>query len=226
MNLRIKDIPGRIPVHTMRHYFEGAVASTPAFASNTPLGQVTINGEFSHYADADTDTMWLGFALGMRCAERIDAVKAQRAAAPAIDDVPLLRSALDVLQRYSRWAADMGTELDAENAIRDLKARLNKPSATDPSAAGRPLENQMTQTDDHDAWQCDRCHGEGWHWVEREGVEWRDIVRTKEHCEECDGLGWLGPDAAQAKASVTPSAALPSQAQPAPSRRQALSPWP
>jgi len=51
---------------------------------------------------------------------------------------------------------------------------------------------------DHDAWKCDRCHGEGWHWVEREGVEWRDKVHSKEHCEQCDGLGFLGPDAAKA----------------------------
>lgn len=55
--------------------------------------------------------------------------------------------------------------------------------------------------EDHDAWQCDRCHGDGWHWVEREGVEWRDKVSTKEHCEQCDGLGWLGPDATKAAAS-------------------------
>lgn len=48
---------------------------------------------------------------------------------------------------------------------------------------------------DHDAWKCDRCHGEGWHWVEREGVEWRDKVHSKEHCEQCDGIGWCGPDA-------------------------------
>lgn len=48
---------------------------------------------------------------------------------------------------------------------------------------------------DHDASRCDRCHGEGWHWVEREGVDWRDKVHSKEHCEQCDGIGWCGPDA-------------------------------
>lgn len=55
--------------------------------------------------------------------------------------------------------------------------------------------------EDHDAWQCDRCNGDGWHWVEHEGVEWRDKVSTKEHCEQCDGLGWLGPDATKAAAA-------------------------
>lgn len=55
--------------------------------------------------------------------------------------------------------------------------------------------------EDHDAWQCERCNGDGWHWVEREGVEWRDKVHSKEHCEQCDGLGWLGPDATKAAAA-------------------------
>ena len=38
---------------------------------NTPLGIIEVNGAFHHYADRDTDTMWLGFALGMRAAERV-----------------------------------------------------------------------------------------------------------------------------------------------------------
>lgn len=71
MLLRIKDLPGRIPVAEMRRYFERAINDTPSFKANTPLGTVEINGQFSHYFDADTDTMWLGFAIGMRCAERL-----------------------------------------------------------------------------------------------------------------------------------------------------------
>lgn len=70
--LRITDRPGCITVKLMRHYFEGAIQQTAAFMDNTPLGVVEVNGEFSHYMDPDTDTMWLGFALGMRCAERIE----------------------------------------------------------------------------------------------------------------------------------------------------------
>jgi len=53
---------------------------------------------------------------------------------------------------------------------------------------------------DFDAWQCDRCHGDGWHWTEEEGCEPRDKVAVKTHCEQCGGLGWLGPDA---KAAAT-----------------------
>ena len=69
--LDIEDRPGCMPKAVMRKLFEHAVKSTPAIAGNTPLGVVTINGEFSHFANPETDTMWLGFALGMRCAERL-----------------------------------------------------------------------------------------------------------------------------------------------------------
>lgn len=71
--LDIKDKPGTISKKLMRHYFEGAINITAALKANTPLGIVTVNGEFSHYSDRDTDTMWIGFALGMRCAERAQA---------------------------------------------------------------------------------------------------------------------------------------------------------
>ncbi len=70
--LKIKNKAGCIPVEAMRVLFENMVRNTPAFASNTPLGTVTINGAFSHYADPETDTMWLGFACGMRCQERLN----------------------------------------------------------------------------------------------------------------------------------------------------------
>jgi hypothetical protein len=62
---------GKISKAEIQAYFEGAVNNTPALKANTPLGAITINGEFSHYADPDTDTMWIGFVLGMRCAERV-----------------------------------------------------------------------------------------------------------------------------------------------------------
>lgn len=78
--LDIKEKPGAISKALMRHYFEGAITNTPSLKSNTPLGAVLVNGEFSHYADSDTDTMWLGFALGMRCAERVEVAKVKLAA--------------------------------------------------------------------------------------------------------------------------------------------------
>lgn len=67
----IKDKPGTISVSRMNAAFEKVIADTSAFSANTPLDAVTINGKFSHYMNSDTDTMWLGFALGMRAAERL-----------------------------------------------------------------------------------------------------------------------------------------------------------
>lgn len=72
MSFKVKDQPGVMPVSEMKDLFERVVMETPVFASNTPLGIMEINGQFSHYMHPDTDTMWLGFALGMRCAERIN----------------------------------------------------------------------------------------------------------------------------------------------------------
>ena len=56
--LQIKDKPGVMPVAEMRRYFEGAIKTTPVLAKNTPLGTMEINGQFSHYVNADTDTRW------------------------------------------------------------------------------------------------------------------------------------------------------------------------
>ncbi len=69
--LRIKENPGSMPVEQMRDYFERAIKNTKVFADSTPLGIMEINGKFSHYMDPHTDTMWLGFAIGLRCAERM-----------------------------------------------------------------------------------------------------------------------------------------------------------
>ena len=68
--LDIVDRPGCITRDAMRDLFEGAVKQTPAFAGNTPLDVLMVNGK-ARYMDPDTDTMWLGFAIGMRCAERV-----------------------------------------------------------------------------------------------------------------------------------------------------------
>lgn len=69
--LQIKDKPGCISVAAMRGHFENAITNTPALKANTPLNAMEVNGAFSHYIEPDTDTMWLGFALGMRAAERL-----------------------------------------------------------------------------------------------------------------------------------------------------------
>jgi hypothetical protein len=77
--LDIKDREGCIPKAEMKIRFEQAVASTPVLRDRLLMGTITVNDEFSHYSDPDTDNIWLGFALGMRCAERL-----QKAAAEAV----------------------------------------------------------------------------------------------------------------------------------------------
>jgi len=36
-----------------------------------PLGAMTVNDEFSHYMDSDTDSAWMGYLLGFRRAEQL-----------------------------------------------------------------------------------------------------------------------------------------------------------
>ncbi|VVE76542.1 hypothetical protein PCA31118_05234 [Pandoraea captiosa] len=69
--ITIKDKPGCITVDEMRNYFENSIKETALLTANTPLGVMEINGKFSHYVTPDTNTMWIGFALGMRAAERL-----------------------------------------------------------------------------------------------------------------------------------------------------------
>jgi hypothetical protein len=73
--LNIIDKPGAISKTLMRSYFENAVQNTPSLKASRSLNSVNVKGEFSHYANIHTDLMWLGFALGMRCAERIEIAK-------------------------------------------------------------------------------------------------------------------------------------------------------
>lgn len=87
----VKDKPGCISKDLMRKYFEGAITQTAVLRANTPLGTITANGKFSHYANSETDAMWLGFALGMRCCERIaKAGDAEREQPNTTDDRPVL----------------------------------------------------------------------------------------------------------------------------------------
>lgn len=70
MPIQMKEADGKMPVAQMRERFEKAVNGTPMLKSKTPLGVMEINGAFSHYMNAETDTLWIGFAIGLRFAER------------------------------------------------------------------------------------------------------------------------------------------------------------
>lgn len=67
--LDIKDLPGRTTKADMRPLFEKAILQSP-LAKTTHLGVMEINGQFSHYMDPDTDTLWIGFCLGYRTFEK------------------------------------------------------------------------------------------------------------------------------------------------------------
>lgn len=70
--LVIKDRTGFSTQKLMRRYFEGAVKQTEALAKNVHLDcMVAVDGTVE-YADPKTQALWVGWALGMRCAERIE----------------------------------------------------------------------------------------------------------------------------------------------------------
>lgn len=62
---------GKMPAALMRACFERMVKETSALTAETPLDVVETGGKFERYKDDDTDHLWCGFALGMRCLERI-----------------------------------------------------------------------------------------------------------------------------------------------------------
>lgn len=74
MKLKITDRPGVIPVAAIRECFERAMTETthPSFpqVDITPFPCVPAD-EFEGYKSDETDAMWVGFALGMRCYERL-----------------------------------------------------------------------------------------------------------------------------------------------------------
>ncbi len=51
---------------------------------------------------------------------------------------------------------------------------------------------------DLDAWKCERCDGDGWHWESVQVAERKsDTQECKTDCRECGGVGYMGPDAAR-----------------------------
>ena len=77
MDLVITDRPGVISVEKMRELFELSIAQTDVLQRNACL-DVMPNKQGLQYADRETDTLWIGFALGLRCGERIARAKGGR----------------------------------------------------------------------------------------------------------------------------------------------------
>ena len=68
----ITDRPGALPVAHMRTLFEQSVNSTQSFRARYDLTTLKRNCEFAGYKSAETNTFWAGFAIGLRCAEKLD----------------------------------------------------------------------------------------------------------------------------------------------------------
>lgn len=144
MPYRIKDRPGRRPVAEIRALFEGAVADTPLFARDIPLDSVKQDGEFSHYANEGTDSMWVGFALGCLAIDRIQAAS-RPVVAQEVRDAALEAAALKCEDIYS-WpgayrsgSMSSSTLKAAAAAIRDMKsdnAATASPAALDGDVQG------------------------------------------------------------------------------------------
>lgn len=58
-------------IESLREYFEKYISESPKFRGTTPLGKMMVNDEFHHYMNPDTNTLWIGFAIGMRLAKKI-----------------------------------------------------------------------------------------------------------------------------------------------------------
>lgn len=73
MNIKIQDGPGKMAVADMRPLFERSIEDTPLLSKTFKLGFAANKSsmEFVHYLSPETDAAWVGFALGMRCAERL-----------------------------------------------------------------------------------------------------------------------------------------------------------
>lgn len=99
--LDVKDRLGCITKAEMREYFEQIIADTPVF-KDTPLGIMEVNGEFKYYTNSTTDTMWLGFALGMRIAERLKCNRETLLKSPTSLTIGINKEMLLVLKDIAR----------------------------------------------------------------------------------------------------------------------------
>jgi hypothetical protein len=89
----IKDRPGVISSKVMRVYFERGINETEVLKAQLPLDSITRDG-LTEYANAETQATWIGFALGMRCAERVAA--ASQAAAEVSEGIQIGRNAFSM----------------------------------------------------------------------------------------------------------------------------------
>lgn len=106
----------------IRGLFEKTVQESAKIRDTTPLGTMEVNGAFHYYTEPDTDTMWIGFALGYRIAERDQAAYlcAAANAYPAL--VEALAAMLGILEQMDKSDASTGF-IASTDRIRIQQAR-------------------------------------------------------------------------------------------------------
>jgi len=70
VNPRINNYEGVVHTDDIRKLFEKVVADT-SILKKVELEPVMKDGAFDGYKNDDTNVLWAGFAIGIRCAERI-----------------------------------------------------------------------------------------------------------------------------------------------------------
>lgn len=71
LGLAIRDRPGVIPAETIREWFERAIRDTPILKGHGLSKMTRPDGSFWAYRDGHVNRLWIGFAVGVRCAERL-----------------------------------------------------------------------------------------------------------------------------------------------------------
>jgi hypothetical protein len=69
--LVVQDVPGKITVADMRLMFEAALTSTDKLKGISLEPCEKCSDQF-YYKHPSTNHAWFGFALGLRCAERVE----------------------------------------------------------------------------------------------------------------------------------------------------------
>ncbi len=110
----------------------------------------------------------------------------------------LIRRMRDVLDESRSYigAPTFSPSMDGEAAVAvELADQYLAGRASLAASAG-------SEPADLDAWECERCHGKGWHWKSESVNHGKEIgvenVDLKTHCDACEGSGWCGPDADRA----------------------------
>jgi hypothetical protein len=71
VNKRVLDYEGAVPTSAMRTLFERVIHETSQFRDALDITPEMKGGQFDGYKDEDTNMLWVGFAIGVRCSARI-----------------------------------------------------------------------------------------------------------------------------------------------------------